>query len=186
MTKYAEDVRNQYRSWLVEPKKAAQILKQRGGTEAAEKVFNEIEEIEQLIEQVHGGRLAPETSTDQMNIHVDIIYRCAGLDGRVNETLRPIYAELATLEQEKDKEKSLTVVEKPKFWQRLFRRKKQQEQKKEETTEQEQIESYTDECVQRFMKFNSNLKSKYNDFDKIADKILEERLIGKYYRSFVK
>lgn len=174
MTKYAEEVREQYHEWLVKPRKAAEVLKERGEIEKAKEIFNEIEQIEQLINQVHGGQLDPETPSDKVHIHSDIIYKCAALE--VNDKLRPIYAELDAKERE---EKSLALVptaKKRKIWQRLFARKnKGKEGKKQQGGMlSPQITDYIEECVKRFRMFICSSTFK------------EDALVKKYYDSFIK
>lgn len=169
MTKYAEGVRNQYKQWLVKPRKAAEILKERGDIEVAEQILTEINEIENLIEQIHGGMYAPETPADKMHIHFDIIERSALLD--VHEKLRPIYAELNRLEREQESKKQVVepIKEKENKFQMLFGKHKNIKQ----NSSSEIITSYTDECVKRYGKFKRG-----SSFD--------ETLINKYYDMFIK
>ena len=170
MTKYAEGVRKQYKQWLVKPRKAAEILKERGDIEVAEQILTEINEIENLIEQIHGGMYAPETPADKMHIHYDIIERSALLD--VHEKLRPIYAELNRLEREQTRENNAaepTKQNKKNIFQKIFGRRN----KPNKDISNEDITSYTDECVRRYEKFKRGPE-------------IDKHLIGEYYEKFIK
>ena len=171
MTKYAEEVRKRYREWLIKPRRAAEILKERGDVDAAELILKEIKEIDSLIDDIHGGMYAPETPADKMHIHFDIIERSALLD--VHEKLRPIYAELNRLEREQNKGNNAvepTKQNKKNIFQKIFGR---QRNKSNKDISDEEITSYTDRCVK-----------KYDEFKRSPE--IEEHLIGEYYKKFLK
>ena len=162
MTQYAEEVRNQYLSWLEKPQKALDVLRERGeNKEAIERISAEIKEVKGLISKVHGDMYSPATPGNDVNIHLDIITKCASFD--IDDALMPIYAELDILEKEKSRQQLIpsNAPKQRSFFLGWFSRRKKNGNCISAKTEQPKLEQQTsniDECVEKFKELLRQIK----------------------------